>query len=331
VALREEINRVEPDDVEDLRHLAGSLYNYGLLSGTLGKTDAALSAYDRALALQERLVRDHSDNPFIALELASTLGNIAIIQKDRHKLPEARLGYERAIEILQKLVTAHPENAKFRNYLLRARANLASALEAMGKPADALKVLSATREACEQMVREHPGVLLYQLDLAGASLSIGTALKRQGKFDEALTVVEKAIDNLQHLLKQTPNEPQVLRELLNGLTAQADLQLDRKHPAAAVKSLQTAVKAFDSVASPSSAQVYNLACCQARLAGAGSVVGSGMKADEVRATSDKAMATLNRAVSAGYRDAATMRTDADLEAIRNRPDFQKLLKELEKK
>jgi tetratricopeptide (TPR) repeat protein len=331
VALREEISRVEPDDVQGLRHVAGALYNVGLLSGALGKTDAALSAYDRAQALQERLVREHSDNPFIALELASTLGNVAIINKERHKLPEARLGYERAIEILQKLVTAHPENAQFRNYLLRARSNLASALEAMGKPADALKVLSATREACEQMIREHPGVLLYQLDLAGASLSIGTALRRQGKFDEALAVVQKALDNLQNLLKQTPNEPQVLRELLSGLTAQADLELDRKHPAAAVKSLQAAVKMFESVASPSPTQIYNLACCQARLVAAGSVEGSGMKADEVRATADKAMATLNRAVSAGYRDAANMRTDADVEAIRKRPDFQKLLKELEKK
>jgi eukaryotic-like serine/threonine-protein kinase len=331
VALREEINRVEPDDVEGLRHLAGALYNVGLLSDGLGKTDAALSAYNRALAVQERLVRDHSDNPFLALELASTLGNMAIIHKGRKELSEARLGQERAVEILQTLVAAHPENVEFRNYLLRARANLAAALEAMGKSADALKVLTATQEACAKMVREHPGVLLYQLDLSGVSLTIGTTLRRQGKLDEAMPWIQKSIDILQNLLKQTPNEPQVLRELGSALTAQAELELDRKHPAAAVQSLQAAVRLFESIAGPSATQVYNLACCQARLAGAGSVAGSGMKAEEVRDTADKAMATLNRSVAAGYRDATNIRTDADLEAIRKRPDFEKLLKELEKK
>jgi hypothetical protein len=39
---------------------------------------------------------------------------------------------------------------------------------------------------------------------------------------------------------------------------------------------------------------------------------------------------LRRAFAAGYRDLAYLRTDTDLDSLRKRPDFAKLLAELEK-
>ena len=43
------------------------------------------------------------------------------------------------------------------------------------------------------------------------------------------------------------------------------------------------------------------------------------------------MAWLNKAVAAGYDDVAEMKTDKDLDALRDRPDFKRLLAELESK
>jgi hypothetical protein len=43
------------------------------------------------------------------------------------------------------------------------------------------------------------------------------------------------------------------------------------------------------------------------------------------------MAALRQAVGAGYRNVAHMKIDTDLDALRPRPDFQQLLKELEAK
>ena len=45
---------------------------------------------------------------------------------------------------------------------------------------------------------------------------------------------------------------------------------------------------------------------------------------------DLAMEMLGQAVAAGYRDSAHARKDPDLQALRRRPDFEKLLTELEK-
>jgi len=40
------------------------------------------------------------------------------------------------------------------------------------------------------------------------------------------------------------------------------------------------------------------------------------------------METLSRAIVAGYQDVSNIRSDSDLDALRGREDFQKLLNEL---
>ena len=46
---------------------------------------------------------------------------------------------------------------------------------------------------------------------------------------------------------------------------------------------------------------------------------------------DLAMAWLHKAVAAGFKDAEHMKKDKDLDALREREDFKKLLAELEAK
>ena len=50
-------------------------------------------------------------------------------------------------------------------------------------------------------------------------------------------------------------------------------------------------------------------------------------ADEARAEADRAMDWLTRAVAAGYKDVAKIETDKDLDPLRDRADFRKLLTE----
>ena len=45
---------------------------------------------------------------------------------------------------------------------------------------------------------------------------------------------------------------------------------------------------------------------------------------------DRAMQWLHKAVEAGYKDLANMKKDTDLDPLREREDFKKLLAELEK-
>ena len=58
---------------------------------------------------------------------------------------------------------------------------------------------------------------------------------------------------------------------------------------------------------------------------------SGKIADKKQEYADQAMALLQKSVDAGYQNAAHMQQDADLDPLRDREDFKKLLAKLETK
>src|SRR5260370_13793962 len=79
--------------------------------------------------------------------------------------------------------------------------------------------------------------------------------------------------------------------------------------------------------------LYDAACMRAVTAAVlrGTDLKSVLQTKEGAAEADRAMAWLTQAVAAGYKDAAHMKRDTDLDALRDRPDFQKLLAGLEAK
>jgi hypothetical protein len=74
-----------------------------------------------------------------------------------------------------------------------------------------------------------------------------------------------------------------------------------------------------------------MACCQAALAGLTGRAGSGVSLAEGEKAAAKAMEWLRRAVANGYRNTNQLRIESALDSLRNRPDFKKLMAELEKK
>jgi hypothetical protein len=78
--------------------------------------------------------------------------------------------------------------------------------------------------------------------------------------------------------------------------------------------------------------LYNLACLYSVLGGLGPLDKT-VPADQVQrqqtVAADRAMAVLRRAVAAGWKNAAHMRHDSDLDPLRARGDFQVLLLDLE--
>lgn len=70
-------------------------------------------------------------------------------------------------------------------------------------------------------------------------------------------------------------------------------------------------------------QWYDFACVYA--------VASGKSADKKAEYADRAMELLRKSVKAGYKDVAHLKQDKDLDPLRERDDFKKLLAELQKK
>ncbi len=68
---------------------------------------------------------------------------------------------------------------------------------------------------------------------------------------------------------------------------------------------------------------YNLACILS--------IGSGKFADKKKEYADRAIEYLQAAVQMGYKDFAHINEDKDLDPLRNRDDFKKLIADMEKK
>jgi serine/threonine-protein kinase len=327
-AVLEGVAQADPTDVSAIQDMAGAHYNCGILNKSLGRVEAALASYDKSLLLRERLVREHPDDPWFAQDVASTLGNVAVIHFERRHYPDARTVFQRALEILEKLAAAHPENAEYQNYLIRARHNLGMTLTKLGQTREALEILRAAQAPSERMAREHPGVVQYQLDLAHGLLTLGGALQKDGQADEAAAAYEKGIEVHEKLHKANPDDPQNRAGLVESLRYLGITEQERKRPAAAAKAYRRALEILGGQAAPSPEQLYTLACCHARLGAMATTAGSGLSADDGRGEADKALAALSRAVAAGYNDAEELRTDKDLDTLRQREDFKKLLTEL---
>ena len=76
--------------------------------------------------------------------------------------------------------------------------------------------------------------------------------------------------------------------------------------------------------------LYNAACFRAVTAGVQAKAPGADTARLAQEDADRAMQWLHQAVQAGFKDAAHMKKDTDLDPLREREDFKKLIAELEK-
>jgi hypothetical protein len=116
--------------------------------------------------------------------------------------------------------------------------------------------------------------------------------------------------------------------LLQGLKGLGATHLAGGRVAEAVASWRRAVAIGDPLGSSYNETLYYLAGCHALLGGVASASVSGRPAGEGPVESDRAMDTLRRAVAAGYSFFDWMRRDPDLDPLRSRPDFQRLMTDL---
>ena len=83
---------------------------------------------------------------------------------------------------------------------------------------------------------------------------------------------------------------------------------------------------WDAIGRTDGDSLYDAACLHALVAGV--IRDQDATANGEKTEADRAMDLLRKAVASGYRDAARMNKDTDLDVLRSRPDFVTLLAEL---
>jgi eukaryotic-like serine/threonine-protein kinase len=204
----------------------------------------------------------------------------------------------------------------------------------------------------KKLVEQFPAVAQYQTDLGCSYYNYGNKMSGEGKFTESLEWFDLGIRTLKSVHDQNPQDPMNNEFLWNCLIGRARAYDRLQKFAEAVKDWDRAIELMPPAGRPglradraisqiqagmvseveaevaelskspnwNADQWYNFACAYA--------VASAKHADKKPEYADRAIELLRKAVHAGWKDAAHMAKDTDLDPLRGREDFKKLMAEL---
>ena len=245
------------------------------------------------------------DQPLIEARLRMTLGQ-SFLYLGKAKIASDQYQAARTIYAAHR-GPDHPDTLKSMN-------NLANSYDILGRYAEALKLFEETlalRKA--KLGPDHPDTLQSMSNLAVGYDTVGRATDALKLREETLVLLKA---------KLGPDHPDTLTGMSNlGLSYTA---LGRH--AEALKLFEETLALRKVRLGPdhpdTGLTIYNIACCH--------VVWIPKSTDGVK-QADLAMEWLRKAIAAGYKDINLIKQDTDLDALRGREDFKKLLAELDTK
>jgi non-specific serine/threonine protein kinase/serine/threonine-protein kinase len=265
-----------------------------LLAARDGMFDQAVAALTKGIDRRRTITQEHPERVDQMHRLAADLAARASLRRAAGQLDLAVEDGGHALEILESLDRRFPDHVPYQRGLYLAYDMMSHLRNQQGESAAALAQAERARGVLERLAAAHPSETLFRIDLARGHDFIGRLLRIRGKFAEAFRSFQRAVDVL---------------EGVRGLDPAGGYQL-----------------------------AISLASC-ASLVGAGPE--SAPPDDESRLTpadrrrrelyGKRAVEVLGRAMAGGFGNLPLYETDRDLDPLRNRADFQKLLKETSEK
>jgi eukaryotic-like serine/threonine-protein kinase len=286
-----------PDHPETLTTMCTLATSYN----DVGRRAEAVKLYQETLALQKsKLGLDHSDTLWTMSGLARAFRDLGRLD-DALKLHQETLVHRRAA-----LGAEHPDT-------LASMDDVAEIYHLLGQFDQAIK-LRRTAFALQKakLGPSHPNTLVMMGSLASDLL----AAHRDA---EALTILDDCIQ------RTTTADPQFLSRWIN-------LRLRLFQQKKDVAGCRQTAEMWEKLKRNDGDSLYVTCCFRA-------VVSAVLRASDKSAAgarqadseADLAMQTLREAVAHGYQDAANIHKDDDLDSLRSRDDFKKLVAELDAK
>jgi serine/threonine-protein kinase len=288
----------------------------------------AEAAFHDALDIQKRLSADFPAVPDYRQWLARSHTNLGALLVQMDRLKEAEAAYHEALALQKALAAAFPEVHQFRFELAATHNNLAGMLQKAGRVREAQAAYRETLAIKERLVAEFPAVFDYRPSLARTLTNLAEHSRSLEDYATARRLLEQAWPHLQEALKVNPrHSASRLVSCTNRQLLSVTLLDLGEHAGAA----QTAAELLRVACDPA-ADAYKAACVFSRcapLAERDTKLAEARRQELARSYGEQALAALRQALANGYKDSAHLQKDKDLDPLRQRDDFQKLLREVE--
>jgi serine/threonine-protein kinase len=330
LTLRKQLAADFPSRPDFRRDLARSHNGLGLLLGNTARAQEAEAAYHEALALHKQLTADFPTRPDFRWELATGHNNLGSLLVEMARLPEAEATHRQALTLCKQLAAELPGVANYRRELARSHANLGCLFAATGRPQQAEEALREALALRRQLAVELPAVPDYRNDLAGAMVNLAQVLRVRKKFEESRHLLEEAQPHHQAVLRANPHNPDYRRYWRNNLYLLALACACLGDQAAAIQAADGLCNLGWHASDDAYYAARTLAWCVSIVKWRDQLTEE-KRQEQAKVYADRAMDLLRQAVATGYKDLPHMEKDKNLDALRGRDDFKKLVEQLETK
>jgi serine/threonine protein kinase/tetratricopeptide (TPR) repeat protein len=319
--------RQKPTDFEIRRLLRFVYKNLGYVHEERTRNyEQARDYYAKVLELDEQLARENPAVFQLQWLWAGDLWQMGGLVYDRiSDYAKAAALAREALERFERLDREHPHDPEIqlglgRTYLLYSKAQAKS-----GHPDEAIRFERRLRDLLDHLGRDRAALAaIDSVNLGYLYSGLGFVQQETGQTAEALHSFAQAVEFYRKVLIASPRHI-AQGELAGTYCAQGVLQRRAGQLPEALHSLQEARALFTKLPSPNESDHYDhaVACAQLSLLVGGQA--------EKRKLTEEAMDALRQALAAGFTRVAELRTSPDLDPLRSRKDFQKLLAGLGKK
>jgi serine/threonine-protein kinase len=204
LAIRRELADEPGADVETRLDVARSLCAIGLILRKTIHEAGALTAFEEARVLAERLeVDDPTDAVRSVLARSQNhIGSVLYLHPEEQAAALSAL--RNALSIQQRLAAANSSVPRFQTELAETHNFVGHVLRSTGRPTEALEAHRKALAIIQKLADANRTVASLQMELAGTYNNIGYALARSGKPSEALEAQWKALAIRQRLVDANP-------------------------------------------------------------------------------------------------------------------------------
>ena len=295
-----------------------------------GRLREAADAFAQAVAIFQQLAAENPTEPDYRERLAMRQDHLAGTLGDTGRDAEAEETFLRALKTRKQLVTEFPGKPVYREGLALTLNNYAILLKNTDRAVEAEKLYGDALTIHKQLAADYPDVTGYQDRVAAASVNLARLLLARKEAHGALRLLQDAEPHIQTALNANPRHPRYRNNyrLIRWRLAETLLEL-KDHAGAAVAAaefLQAEVEP------PRDAYIASglFAVC-VRLAAQDERLTADKRQALATAYGDRALSAVRQAIDKGAKEVSQILTDSSLDPLRSRPDFQKLLSELEGK
>jgi tetratricopeptide (TPR) repeat protein len=326
-AIQERELAAHPDSPRLRYDLANTLATSGFTLGRAERPDDMAPRLRQALDLLKKGGGDGASDIEYQSLLAKMQFNLGQLDTAKGWYDEAETALKEAVRLYGILVRSRPDaGPEDWESLARSQAILGVAYKRNSKLKEAEEVQQQGLQTFEKLTHEHPDVREFSYGLGRCYMELAKTADLGGRLDVALVRYDKAIAILEDVLSggyETARKAAMASRIGRSIT----LAKQGNHARATDD-----VEALARRDGLTNVNVYDLACLCSRASAAAGRDEALSPADRARRKAhhaERAMELLRKAVAMGYRHPAAMRTDHDLDALRDRDDFRKLLADLE--